>query len=157
MNTEFDISADASPSMLDPALDTTFVMIDDNEDDIFITRRKILRDGGGSRFVSHRSPRELFDFLQSLVDQGYDKRGFLVLLDVNMPHEHGFKTLRRIRAHREFADLPVVIFSGSEDDSDKRQALELGADAFVVKPFSTEQFYRALAAAPRLAARFRAS
>ena len=59
----------------------------------------------------------------------------VVLLDVNMPGMGGIETLRRIRT---FAPrLPVLMLTVRDTEEEKVEALELGADDYVTKPFST--------------------
>jgi CheY-like chemotaxis protein len=58
----------------------------------------------------------------------------LVLLDLKMPRATGFDMLRWIRKHPEAGHLPVVIFSGSELESDIQRAYAGGADSYFVKP-----------------------
>jgi two-component system KDP operon response regulator KdpE len=61
----------------------------------------------------------------------------VVLLDVNMPGIGGLETLRRIRA---FAPrLPVLMLTVRDGEEDKVEALELGADDYVTKPFSIRE------------------
>jgi two-component system, OmpR family, response regulator AdeR len=57
----------------------------------------------------------------------------LVLLDVNLPEFDGFEVLRRIR---ETAQTPVIMLTALSEDLDKLLGLKLGADDYVVKPFS---------------------
>jgi two-component system, OmpR family, response regulator AdeR len=57
----------------------------------------------------------------------------LVLLDVNLPEFDGFEVLRRIR---ETAPTPVIMLTALNEDLDKLLGLKLGADDYVVKPFS---------------------
>lgn len=57
----------------------------------------------------------------------------LVLLDVNLPGFDGFEVLRRIR---ETAQTPVIMVTAFAEDLDKLLGLKLGADDYVVKPFS---------------------
>ena len=57
----------------------------------------------------------------------------LVLLDVNLPEFDGFEVLRRIR---ETAQTPVIMLTALSQDLDKLLGLKLGADDYVVKPFS---------------------
>ena len=60
-----------------------------------------------------------------------------VLLDVNMPGIGGLETLRRIRS---FAPrLPILMLTVRDGEEDKVEALELGADDYVTKPFSTRE------------------
>ncbi|MCB1969333.1 MAG: response regulator [Geminicoccaceae bacterium] len=59
----------------------------------------------------------------------------LVLLDVNMPVLSGIETVRRIRARKEFAEIPVVtMLSSSNDQCDIEAALSAGASGYCEKP-----------------------
>ena len=70
-----------------------------------------------------------------------------VLLDVNMPGIGGIETLRRIRA---FAPrLPVLVLTVRDQEEDKVEALELGADDYVTKPFSTRELIARIRSAVR--------
>ncbi|MDR3773095.1 MAG: response regulator transcription factor [Terracidiphilus sp.] len=70
-----------------------------------------------------------------------------VLLDVNMPGIGGVETLRRIRA---FAPrLPILILTVRDKEEEKVEALDLGADDYVTKPFSTRELIARVRAAIR--------
>jgi DNA-binding response OmpR family regulator len=65
------------------------------------------------------------------------KGGFqAVLLDVMLPDADGFEVCRRIRAG---SDVPVLMLTARGDDTDRIVGLELGADDYVVKPFSPKE------------------
>ncbi len=71
--------------------------------------------------------------LQALRAAPYDA----VLLDINMPGIGGIETLKRIRA---FAPrLPVLMLTVRDEEEDKVEALDLGADDYVTKPFSPRE------------------
>jgi two-component system response regulator RegX3 len=57
----------------------------------------------------------------------------LVLLDINLPGMDGFEFLKRLR---EKSGVPVIIVSARQDDADVVLGLGIGADDFVIKPFS---------------------
>jgi two-component system KDP operon response regulator KdpE len=57
----------------------------------------------------------------------------MVILDLGLPDMDGMKVLRDIRG---FSDAPVVILTVRGEETDKIRGLELGADDFIVKPFS---------------------
>lgn len=70
-----------------------------------------------------------------------------VLLDINMPGIGGIETLRRIRA---FAPrLPILMLTVRDQEEDKVEALELGADDYVTKPFSTRELIARIRSAVR--------
>jgi two-component system KDP operon response regulator KdpE len=71
----------------------------------------------------------------------------VVLLDVNMPGIGGIETLRRIRA---FAPrLPILVLTVRDQEEDKVEALDLGADDYVTKPFSTRELIARIRTAVR--------
>src|SRR5258708_11092694 len=71
----------------------------------------------------------------------------VVLLDINMPGIGGIETLRRIRA---FAPrLPVLMVTVREGEEEKVEALELGADDYITKPFSTRELIARIRTAVR--------
>ncbi len=60
----------------------------------------------------------------------------LVVLDINMPRLDGIEVCRRLRAK---GDVPVLFLSSRDDEIDRVVGLELGADDYVVKPFSPRE------------------
>ncbi|MGP8188022.1 MAG: response regulator transcription factor [Terracidiphilus sp.] len=81
--------------------------------------------------------------LQALRAAPYDA----VLLDINMPGIGGIETLRRIRV---FAPrLPVLMLTVRDDEEDKVEALDMGADDYVTKPFSTRELIARVRSAVR--------
>lgn len=61
----------------------------------------------------------------------------LILLDLVMPGKSGLEILEEVRRHRP--TLPVIIMTALGDEADRIKGLKLGADDYVVKPFSTAE------------------
>lgn len=61
----------------------------------------------------------------------------LLLLDVGLPDDSGFEVLKRLRRHNE--TLPVLLLTARAEEFDRILGLELGADDYVVKPFSPRE------------------
>ena len=61
----------------------------------------------------------------------------VLVLDLGLPDISGFEVLRRVRL---FSKIPIVILTASQKDDDMAKGLELGADDYVVKPFSHQEF-----------------
>jgi two-component system phosphate regulon response regulator PhoB len=59
-----------------------------------------------------------------------------VILDIMLPGMDGFKTLKKIRADESFRGLPVIMCTARGEEADIVAGLELGADDYVVKPYS---------------------
>ncbi len=74
------------------------------------------------------------DGREALLRLGEQAPGLLVT-DVNMPHVDGFTLCRRLRERGD--DLPIVLLTSRDSEIDEALGLELGADDYVTKPFST--------------------
>lgn len=67
--------------------------------------------------------------LELLRKNSYD----LVITDIEMPNMDGFQLTRKIRANEKFQSVPIIIVSTRSSSEDRRQGVEAGADAYVVK------------------------
>lgn len=70
--------------------------------------------------------------LRKAVSEDYD----LVLLDLMLPKVDGFEICKRIRKE---IDIPIIMITAKKEDIDKVRGLGLGADDFIVKPFSPNE------------------
>ncbi|WP_419689065.1 two-component system response regulator CreB [Burkholderia theae] len=73
---------------------------------------------------------------QAALDHLRDTRFDLVVLDVGLPDLSGFEVCRRLRT---FTDVPVIFLTARHDEIDRIVGLEIGADDYVVKPFSPRE------------------
>lgn len=64
----------------------------------------------------------------------------LVVLDVIMPRMNGFEVIRELRSQEKTKRLPVVFCTQKNTEIDQSWGTDLGADAYVGKPFETQQF-----------------
>jgi DNA-binding response OmpR family regulator len=62
----------------------------------------------------------------------------LILLDIEMPGLSGLEILRGLREKVDKSLLPIIMFTGNEDDKDVVEALKLGANDYLKKPVNTE-------------------
>lgn len=80
---------------------------------------------------------EAIDFLLGSATPSESTRSALprlLLLDLHMPRLDGFQVLERLRADERTRHLPVVIYSSSDQESDKLEAYRRGANGYVQKP-----------------------
>ena len=73
---------------------------------------------------------------QEAVDLVVERHPDLLLLDVMMPVLDGFGALERIR---EFSNVPIIIVTARGSENDRVRGLDLGADDYIVKPFSATE------------------
>src|SRR4051794_28040180 len=71
----------------------------------------------------------------------------LVILDLGLPDMAGHELLQKIRARNE--SVPIVVLSSRGDEGGKVQALDLGADDYVTKPFGMDELLARMRAALR--------
>jgi len=67
-----------------------------------------------------------------------------VVLDIMMPDVSGFEVLEHVRATPALADLPVIMLTAKASPQDREQAKDMGADAYIVKPFGPHDLVRTL-------------
>ena len=60
----------------------------------------------------------------------------MMLLDLGLPDMDGVEVIRQIRS---FSMMPIIVISARNDDQDKIEALDAGADDYLTKPFSVEE------------------
>jgi DNA-binding response OmpR family regulator len=68
----------------------------------------------------------------------------LLLLDVVMPGIDGLETLKLVRARFTQAELPVILFTGLDDPDAMASARELGANAWLAKPYQLADLHEAV-------------
>jgi len=67
-----------------------------------------------------------------------------VLLDLMIPKLDGFKVCRMLKFDKAFENIPVIIFSARGSDADKKMAEQVGANAYMVKPFNLDVFFQTI-------------
>src|SRR6185295_12534351 len=70
----------------------------------------------------------------------------LILCDVNMSGADGYLTLHALRHDPKLGAIPFLLMTGQPDDAGMRQAMELGADDYLPKPFNNQQLFAAIEA-----------
>ena len=63
----------------------------------------------------------------------------LMLLDLGLPDYDGMDVIRKVR---EWSEIPILVVSARDQDQEKAQALDAGADDYLTKPFSTTELIR---------------
>ena len=113
------------------AVDKTTVLIVEDEPAIIELVTFSLRETG---WVV-RSVQNVADAWDAIVE----RTPHLVLLDWMLPDQTGLRLLSRIRADRNFQDIPVIMLTAKSMEEDKIAGLNTGADDYVTKPFSPRE------------------
>jgi DNA-binding response OmpR family regulator len=94
--------------------------------------------------LKYNLEKESFRFAGSLTGKGAlefcrRERPDLVILDIMLPDSDGIEICRAMRATPDLAHLPVIFLTARASESDRILGLELGANDYVVKPFSVRE------------------
>jgi two-component system response regulator MtrA len=87
---------------------------------------------------------------EEAVELVLERRPDLCVIDVMMPKLDGLEVTERVRALPELADTRILLLTASVHESAVERGLEVGADDYIAKPFSSEHFLERCAAALRL-------
>ncbi len=82
--------------------------------------------------------KEAMDGVQALEQLGKDTYDLLIS-DVLMPNKNGWELLKAVRSNPKTKDLPVILLTAKNEDSDMFQGYELGANYYMTKPFTKDQ------------------
>jgi two-component system KDP operon response regulator KdpE len=83
---------------------------------------------------------------EEAVERLREEKPDLIILDVNMPRMNGLETCRTIRTT---SDVPIIMLTVRDAESDKIEALDAGADDYMTKPFSSPELLARIRAALR--------
>ena len=63
-----------------------------------------------------------------------------VLLDLKLPKVGGLEVLRRLKSDERARNIPIVIFTSSDEAKDRNEGYRLGTNSYIVKPFDADAF-----------------
>jgi DNA-binding response OmpR family regulator len=127
------------------------LIVDDSADDRFFLRRALGKTHFPVQIFEAKAGDEAIAFLQSPAPPRPNPD--VMFLDLKMPGKTGFDVLRWMQEHPTDPKMLIVVLSGSELETDKRLAHELGAQHYIVKSPSLEQLRAGVASTLDRAAR----
>jgi len=112
------------------------ILIVDDEPDIVNLTEKFLRLGEFDTITSNNAKEAM-----KMVEENYDKIA-LILLDIMMPGRSGYSVLEEIKNNERYKDILVVLFTVKSFNEDVQKGKNLGADDYIVKPFSGKELLK---------------
>ena len=64
----------------------------------------------------------------------------LLIIDLSLPNVSGFELIQMIKRSNFLSDIPIMVLSGTQNSNDRIEALALGVDYFLSKPFHPREF-----------------
>ena len=110
---------------------THHILIADDEPNILISLEYLMKREGYSVSVARDG--------QEAIDAVLRDHPALVLLDVMMPRKSGFEVCQELRANDATKDTLILMLTAKGRETDVAKGLGVGADAYMMKPFSTRE------------------
>ncbi len=74
-----------------------------------------------------------------LTAKSMEQKPDLIMMDVRMPRMTGYEACKAMKAEPSIADIPVVFLSAKGQESEVNTGMDVGADEYILKPFSPDQ------------------
>lgn len=116
---------------------STILFAEDDENDAFFFQTALSKAGVGNPVVHVSNGEEALSYLAgtgAYADRMAHPFPCLLITDLKMPKLSGFDLLARAKPILDSNHLPALVLSASISESDKQRSLQLGAQAFFVKP-----------------------
>lgn len=79
---------------------------------------------------------------QAALDIARDKAPDLIILDIMLPKIDGYKVCRILKFDKKYKKTPLIIFTARLQQNDEKTGYEVGADAYMTKPFEAENLLK---------------
>jgi two-component system, response regulator len=123
------------------------LLVEDNPDDEALTLRALKKNNIKNEVIVAHDGAEALDYLFGTGKHaGRDTSVMpqLILLDLKLPKVDGFEVLRKMRADPRTKLLPVVILTSSNEELDRINGYDLGANSYIRKPVEFNGFIEAV-------------
>ena len=106
------------------------ILVVDDEEDI-VTLVKMRLEAEGYEVLTAFDGQQALDMVKKEVLD-------LIILDLMLPKISGYKVCRMLKFDEKYKKIPIIIFTARSHSSDKDLGMEVGADAYLMKPFESQ-------------------
>lgn len=132
------------PSREDRLNDCPILLVEDNPDDVALTRRALRKSGILNELIEAHDGVEAVEYLLGTPDRQPGRLPSIVLLDLKLPRLDGLQVLERIRSEPRTQMLPVVVLTSSNEQRDLVESYRLRVNSYIRKPVDFTQFAEAV-------------
>jgi len=115
------------------------LLAEDNLTDVFFIKEALKRCRFSIRLGVVHNGEEALSYLRHQGTFAYRPDPDIVLLDLNLPKKDGWQVLAEIKGDPQLNPTPVLVITGSMNESDAKRAYRLNADFYLVKPLNMIQ------------------
>lgn len=130
-------------------MEEIFILIaEDDADDRFLLQAAFNENGFNDKLEFVENGVEVIEYLNTLIQTAdhVHKLPRFILLDLNMPKKDGREVLKELKQHPGLKNIPIVIFSTTNNEYEMRRCYELGANSYITKPNNFESLIKTVAA-----------
>lgn len=123
----------------------TILLVEDNVQDVEITRRAFAKGRVRNDLMVVRDGEEALDYLYrrgKFQDPNASPRPGMILLDLNLPKIGGLEVLQKIKSDESLKTIPVIVLTVSQREQDIVRSYDLGVNTYIQKPVEFDGFMR---------------
>lgn len=106
------------------------LIVDDEANIVKLLKNRLKKIGGYKVIVAQDG--------QDGLELARNEKPDLILLDLMLPKLNGYKLCRMLKFDQKYKHIPIIIFTARAQKSDEKLGLEVGANAYITKPFRSE-------------------
>lgn len=115
---------------------------EDDENDVFLMERVFIKLGIAQRLEVVPDGKMAVAYLSGRPPYENREKPCLMLLDLSLPGRHGLDVLKWLKTEPALADLPVIVLTSSNQETDIHRAYLLGAQGYMIKPGDPSELAR---------------
>ncbi|WP_034642126.1 response regulator [Desulfovibrio inopinatus] len=121
---------------------TSIVLVEDSPEDVRTVLYALKKAENTHSLQIHicGSANEALKLLEDTPSSQHLAFPALLLLDLNLPGKNGFELLQNIKGDSRLCHIPVIVFSGSDNEDDIQRSYTLGANSYIQKPSDMKRF-----------------
>ncbi len=113
------------------------LLVEDNEGDILLAKEALKFIGSNSNIIPINDGESLFEYFNGCKNDAPD----VIILDLNLPGMNGTEILKILKTDPVTENIPVIVFSTSNNQNDIDKCYELKADKYITKPIDLNEFF----------------
>ncbi|MDD3044262.1 MAG: response regulator [Candidatus Delongbacteria bacterium] len=117
--------------------ENNILLVEDNEGDVLLAKEALKFIGSGSNIIPVNNGESLFEYFNARKNDTPD----VIILDLNLPGMNGTEILKILKTDPETENIPVIVFSTSNNQNDIDRCYELKADEYITKPIDLNEFF----------------
>jgi two-component system alkaline phosphatase synthesis response regulator PhoP len=110
------------------------ILIVDDEPNIVVPLEFLMKQSGYDVSIARTGKEALNLALENKTD--------LILLDIMLPDMTGFEVCHTLRVDYDMTDVKIILLTAKSRESDIKKGMDMGADAYIIKPFSTKDLVK---------------